>query len=86
VAHTLRGRLARLAGTTPSTPGGLSALVPDPDTWNLETLCAPTGVLGHPEALLTLLGELRQAALQVSDDISTTYFTHSGEAQTALGI
>lgn len=86
VAHTLRGRLARLAGTAVNTPGTLSAQVPDPDTWELEALCATGGVLGHHEALLTLLGNLRQAAFDVSDAISTTYFTHSGEAPTTLGV
>ena len=86
VTHTLRGRLARLAETSADAPGSLAVQLPDPEPWSLDALCSTSGILGHPEALLALLSELRQSAFDVSDAISTTYFTHSGAAQTTLAV
>ena len=88
VAHTLRGRLAKLAGSAPDQLGLLSHSVPDPGQWQLETLCdtradanAPTGYA----ALGDLLAGCGEAAYLVSEEISATYFTHSGEAGQSLG-
>jgi uncharacterized circularly permuted ATP-grasp superfamily protein/uncharacterized alpha-E superfamily protein len=75
VAHTLRGRLAKLSGSPAGQLGALSLKVPDPDQW------APSTV----PALLALLEQLVQTAFTVSDDISTTYFTHSGETKQSVG-
>jgi uncharacterized circularly permuted ATP-grasp superfamily protein/uncharacterized alpha-E superfamily protein len=41
VAHSLRGRLAKLAGSAPGQLSTLSLLIPDPGTWDLVALCEP---------------------------------------------
>jgi len=84
VVHTLRGRLAKLAGSAPDQLSLLSHSVPDPSQWQLELLCEPGSSAGYD----TLVGVLRgctEAAYQVSEEIGTTYFTHSGEAGQSLG-
>jgi len=84
VVHTLRGRLAKLAGSEPDQLGLLSHSVPDPDQWHLELLCeADAG--GTFDALDCLLEDCGQAAYQVSEEIGATYFTHSGDASLSLG-
>jgi hypothetical protein len=75
VAHTLRGRLAKLSGSPAGQLGALSLKVPDPDLWEPSTI----------PALLALLEQLVQTASTVSDDISTTYFTHSGDTKQSVG-
>ena len=84
VAHTLRGRLAKLAGSAPDQLGLLSHSVPDPNEWHLETLC-DTGDDGAYANLTDLLAGCSEAAYQVSEEINATYFTHSGEAGQSLG-
>ena len=88
VAHTLRARLAKL-GDSPSAAQSLIAVkVPDPDTWNFAS---PDGedasrpALVEPVSLQELLGALTNAAYNVSDAISSTYFTHSGQTNQSLG-
>ncbi|MEY4099650.1 MAG: hypothetical protein RL300_821, partial [Pseudomonadota bacterium] len=100
IAHTLRGRLARLAGSEANQLCALSRKVPNPGAWGLAQLCdeAPdlvTPVSGKdpaqisPESRYALLKDVldqcTQASYAVSDDISTTYFTHSGLANQSLG-
>jgi len=102
IAHTLRGRLARLAGSDPDRLCALSLKVPDPRTWGLAQLCdeAPDLVTpaqtqgdgsepGDPALQYALLKDVlyqcTQASFVVSDDISATYFTHSGLANHSLG-
>ena len=84
VAHTLRGRLAKLAGSAPDQLGLLSHSVPDPNEWHLETLC-DAGDDGAYANLTDLLAGCSEAAYQVSEEINATYFTHSGEAGQSLG-
>ena len=84
VARTLRGRLAKLAGSAPDQLGLLSHSVPDPNEWHLETLC-DTGDDGAYANLTDLLAGCSEAAYQVSEEINATYFTHSGEAGQSLG-
>ncbi len=88
VVHTLRGRLAKLAGSEPDQLGLLSHSVPDPDTWRLEPLC-DGGIMvdgkGFYAALDQLLHECGHASYQVSEEIGATYFTHSGEAGQSMG-
>ncbi len=84
VAHTLRGRLAKLAGSEPDQLSLLSLRMPDPSQWDLETLCT-ANEQGELDALIDLLYTLRQAANQVSEDIGLSYFTHSDEAGQSLG-
>jgi len=85
VAHTLRGRLAKLSGSPSDELCPLSHKVPDPDTWDLQTLCACEGDAVFPPALQVLLDGLMEAAYVVSDEISITYFTHSGDTNQSLG-
>lgn len=102
IAHTLRGRLARLAGSDPNQLCALSLKVPDPNSWGLAQLCdeAPDLVTpaqtqgdgsepGDPALQYALLKDVlyqcTQASFVVSDDISATYFTHSGLANHSLG-
>jgi uncharacterized alpha-E superfamily protein len=100
IAHTLRGRLARLAGSEANQLCALSRKVPNPGAWGLAQLCdeAPdlvTPASGKdpaqisPESRYALLKDVlyqcTQASYAVSDDISTTYFTHSGLANQSLG-
>jgi uncharacterized alpha-E superfamily protein len=80
VAHTLRGRLAKLAGMDTGELSPLSLRVPNPDAWDLATLCETRPESIEPPALMELLDDLIEAALAVSEVISTTYFTHSGQA------
>jgi uncharacterized circularly permuted ATP-grasp superfamily protein/uncharacterized alpha-E superfamily protein len=84
VAHTLRGRLARLAGAAPDQLSLMSANVPNPGLWQLEPLCEPNldGSFGNLRQLLLDCGD---AAIQVSEDISVTYFTHAHAAGQSLG-
>lgn len=85
VAHTLRGRLAKLSGSPPGELCPLSLKVPDPDTWNLHALCACDGGAVFPPVLGNLLDALMEAAYLVSDEISVTYFTHASDTNQSLG-
>jgi uncharacterized circularly permuted ATP-grasp superfamily protein/uncharacterized alpha-E superfamily protein len=102
IAHTLRGRLARLAGSEPNQLCALSLKVPNPRTWGLAQLCDDAPDLVTPaqaansasttgqaapryELLKEILTQCTQASFVVSDDISATYFTHSGLANQSLG-
>lgn len=85
VAHTLRGRLAKLSGSPPGELSPLSLRVPDSDTWNLELLCPGDPQDAESPALMTLLNALMTASYAVSEEISTVYFTHSGDTKQSLG-
>ncbi len=102
IAHTLRGRLARLAGSEPNRLCPLSLKVPNPGAWGLAQLCesAPDlvtaaqdavgakGTAGRPpgyQLLKETLSQCVQASFLVSDEISATYFTHSGMANQSVG-
>ncbi|MBX9818372.1 MAG: alpha-E domain-containing protein, partial [Burkholderiaceae bacterium] len=85
VAHTLRGRLAKLALSPAGELSTMSLQVPNPDTWDLAYLCeTPQGEPSAP-ALRNLLDALSECAFTVSEDISTTYFTHSGQTKHSVG-
>jgi len=98
VAHTLRGRLAKLAGSNPNELCALSLKVPNPNAWGLAQLCerAPDLVTpvtsaatsgGEPsyELLRSVLHQCSNAAYEVSEDISATYFTHAGLSNHSVG-
>ena len=87
VAHTLRGRLAKLAASAPGELSALALRVPDPTAWSLAQLCEaqPGTAPGYFYALNDLLMQCTAAAFNVSDEISATYFTHSGEIKQSLG-
>eukprot|EP01032_Pedospumella_encystans_P032900 gene32900-37160_t len=57
VTQTLRGRIARLAGSAPGKLTALSYELPDPATWTLEHLCDPGPADGEdgPYAALAAL-------------------------------
>lgn len=81
VAQTLRGRLARLAGSAPGELSELSLRVPDPAAWTLDGV---TGE-GGEATLAAVLAACAGAAYEVSDEISSLYFTHSGEQGQSVG-
>jgi uncharacterized alpha-E superfamily protein len=95
VAHTLRGRLAKLAGSEPHMLSELALKVPNPNVWGLAQLCDLHVDLATPapevsstarfELLEAVLRQCTQAAFDVSDDISSTYFTHSGLLNHSVG-
>jgi uncharacterized circularly permuted ATP-grasp superfamily protein/uncharacterized alpha-E superfamily protein len=96
VTHTLRGRLAKLAGSEPTELSALSLRVPNPSDWSLTQLCEAQALAaddrsdnadgaGYYFALNDLLLQCSTASLHVSDAISTTYFTHSGETNQSVG-
>lgn len=104
VTHTLRGRIAKLAGSEPDELCALSLHVPDPKAWRLEALCQSQPTLikglnvlgsltknsnadepGYYFALNELLIQCSAAAFHVSEEISATYFTHSGETKKSMG-
>ena len=84
VTQTLRGRLARLAGSAPGELPEIALTVPDPTDWSLEAMCARDAD-GHYANLLALLAQCADAAYQLSDDLSARYFTHSGEVRFSVG-
>ena len=84
VAHTLRGRLAKLAGSPAGELSPMSNKVLSPASWDLAELCT-TDAQGHYSVLTDLLAQCAQCAYAVSDEISTTYFTHSRDEKKSLG-
>ena len=84
VAQTLRGRLAKLAGSAAGELPDIALTVPDPQQWSLEAMCQRDAD-GRYTTLLDLLQKCTDAAYKLSDDLSARYFTHSGEARTSVG-
>jgi uncharacterized alpha-E superfamily protein len=85
VAHTLRGRLSKLALSPAGELSPMSLRVPSPDAWDLAQLCeSPAGEASAP-SLRALLAQLISSAYGVSEDVSTTYFTHSGLTKQSVG-
>jgi len=96
VTQTLRSRLARLADAGPGELGELSLRVPNPATWTLDQLCANVLFQSQTDTesgaqsqgstgIAKLLDECVVSAYAVSDDISSTYFTHSSETNQTVG-
>lgn len=85
VAHTLRGRLAKLAQSPTQDACAMSQLVPAPDGWDLASLCNTPSDGPVMPALRALLQSIKSAAYTVSESISATYFTHSGETKQSVG-
>ena len=84
VAQTLRGRLAKLAGSAAGEVPDIARSVPDPQQWSLDALCERDAD-GRYTALLQLLQQCTDAAFQLSDDLSARYFTHSTDARQSVG-
>ena len=85
VTQTLRGRIARLAGSAPGKLTALSYELPDPAGWTLEHLCAPGEGVHYP-ALMELFEHCETAAYHVSDAIGTRYFTLTSESLRSVGV
>jgi uncharacterized circularly permuted ATP-grasp superfamily protein/uncharacterized alpha-E superfamily protein len=84
VTQTLRGRIARLAGSAPGKLTALSHELPDPATWTLEHLCE-AGADGRYPALEQVLESCETAAYHVSDAIGIRYFTLTSESLRSVG-
>lgn len=84
VTQTLRGRIARLAGSAPGKLSALSYELPDPASWTLEHLCEPGADAQYP-ALAQLFDQLETAAYHVSDAIGIRYFTLTSESLRSVG-
>ncbi|WP_342621166.1 circularly permuted type 2 ATP-grasp protein [Rhodoferax sp. GW822-FHT02A01] len=84
VAHTLRGRLAKLAGSPAGVLSPLSLKVPAPQDWDFSSDHDHASELLEPVSLLDLLNTLRASAFNVSDEISATYFTHAAESNQSV--
>ena len=100
VVQTLRGRLARLAGSAPGDMPDLALALPDPSQWLMADLCAcddagpgleadeDAGKDGETPcygALMALLEQCCDAALALSDTLSRRYFSHAASASQSLG-
>ncbi len=84
VTQTLRGRIARLAGSAPGKLTALSYELPDPALWTLEHLCEAGPDAQYP-ALELLFETCETAAYHVSDAIGTRYFTLTSESLRSVG-
>jgi len=84
VTQTLRGRIARLAGSAPGKLTALSYELPDPASWTLEHLCEVKAESKYP-ALEELFTTCEAAAYHVSDAIGTRYFTLTSESLRSVG-
>jgi uncharacterized circularly permuted ATP-grasp superfamily protein/uncharacterized alpha-E superfamily protein len=84
VAQTLRGRLAKLAGSQPNELSELSLRVPDPASWGLAQLCG-TDADGRYTMLQGLLLQCSGAAYELSEQVGAIYFTHSDETNKSVG-
>lgn len=92
VTQTLRGRLDKLAGSTPGDQPDLAPDLPDPGSWALTELCGSaeageTANEGRPqyEQLTGLLEQCGSAALALSDTLSRRYFSHAASGSHSLG-
>lgn len=89
VAHTLRGRLARLAGAEPDQLSSLALRVPQLSHWRLPQLFDEPDAQAAPTqhaALREVLALCVSTARELSDEISATYFTHCSDEKQSLGI
>jgi uncharacterized alpha-E superfamily protein len=84
VAQTLRGRLAKLAGSAAGEVPDIALTVPDPQQWSLQAMCERDAD-GKYTVLLDLLQLCTDAAYKLSDDLGARYFTHSGDARHSVG-
>ena len=84
VAQTLRGRIAKLAGSAPTKLSPLAQTVVTPGSWDLEQICTPDAE-GQYTLLLEMLENCTQCAYDVSDAIGSIYFTHSRDAKQSVG-
>jgi uncharacterized circularly permuted ATP-grasp superfamily protein/uncharacterized alpha-E superfamily protein len=84
VAQTLRGRLAKLAGSPAGEMPEMAMCVPDPQHWTLDVL-VQRDKEGQHTALLELLQACVDASYRLSDDLTASYFAHSGDSRYSVG-
>ncbi|RYX90377.1 MAG: A circularly permuted ATPgrasp family protein [Comamonadaceae bacterium] len=90
VVQTLRGRLAKLAASTPGLNADLAANLPDPSGWQLAELtraCVPGSgdtEADRYDALVEQLEQCHAAAFDLSDQISRHYFSHAASGNHSL--
>ena len=84
VAHTLRGRLARMANLAEGRTEDLSKTVPRLIDINVGLLCWD-GQNTSP-ALSSLLKDCRTAARSISDSLNTLFFAHSAQTGRIVGV
>lgn len=84
VLQTLRGRLAKLAGSAAGELPAIAATIPDPQQWVLHELCGRDADGEYPR-LLELLQQCTGAAWRLSDELGARYFTHSEDARHSVG-
>jgi len=85
VARTLRGRLSKLAGSPEGMLSPLALQVPDPVDWDVVSANETGNALLQPLTMAELLSALGEAACHVSDQICSTYFTHSEQTKQSVG-
>jgi uncharacterized circularly permuted ATP-grasp superfamily protein/uncharacterized alpha-E superfamily protein len=98
VVQTLRGRLAKLAGSAPGDMPDLAMGLPDPGSWAMADLCegaqagadseddeADENCGRHDGRLVHLLQQCCDAALELSDTLSRRYFSHAASGSQSLG-
>ena len=92
VVQTLRGRLAKLAGSAPGYMPDVAMELPDPGSWALADLCQGSpaseddeGGSQHYGHLVQLLEQCCDAALELSDTLSRRYFSHAASGSQSLG-
>ena len=83
VAQTLRGRLARMGHLANGATEDISHTIPVLSQVDFATLSAD-GLNPSPQ-LLVLLGQCRQTARTVSDQLNGLFFSHSDESQQSVG-
>ncbi len=84
VAHTLRGRLAKLAGSAPNELSPLALRVVNPSAWDLREISQPEAS-GRYSQLEQLLDQTTDCAYDISDEIGSIYFTHSRDSKQSVG-
>lgn len=91
VVQTLKGRLAKLAASSPDTLSALpdlAALLPDPASWVLAEVLDKAPIENRPASYKALIGQLeswQNSAFGLSDNISRRYFSHATSSNHSLG-
>ncbi len=88
VVQTLKGRLDKLALSSPGELPNLTSGLPDPEKWALSDLVdAPSAKPENTryDRLIELLDRCNDAAFELSDNISRQYFSHAASGNHSLG-
>jgi uncharacterized alpha-E superfamily protein len=88
VAHTLRSRLRRMGNLADGATTPMAELVPqliEMTPESLWPLATPPALPGSTLPLFAALAHCQTAACEVSDQLCSLFFTHSGEARYSVG-